>query len=132
MNYLRRARELAGLSLYEMPTVAPVSVVAMAHCEAGISQPSVELLAALIEHPRFHASAAILALHALLASGLSARQVARSVGVDDSDVAQWRVGKRLVPKAYEGSIMSGWRALRDQPRASPPAHVLAPPAVALW
>ena len=122
MNYLTRARERAGLSPYEVPALVPVSVVRLAYYESGLLPAPVELLAALMEHPRFAASAGVLALHALLASGMLPSAVARFAGVDASDVTKWRAGDRLVPENRGRPLVAHVRAMR-----SPPTRVAPPP-----
>lgn len=116
MNYLLRARELAGVTLYEMPSLVPVSVVRWAHYETGLEPAPAELLTALLDCPRFSASAPVLALHALLASGMSQRDVALAVGVTDSEVSRWMHGRRLVPPERAEALLACWRETREPAR----------------
>lgn len=111
MNYLTRARERAGLSLYEVPALVPVSTVRLAYYESGLLPAPAELLAAMMEHPRFQASAGVLALHALLASGMRQSLIASLAGVDPSDVTKWRTGERLVPEVRGRSLVASARTL---------------------
>jgi hypothetical protein len=133
VNYLTRARERAGLSLYEVPALVPVSVVRLAYYESGLLPAPVELLAALMDHPRFAASAGVLAMHALLASGMLPSAVARFAGVDQSDVTKWRTGDRMVPENRGRVLISHARALFSAPRrVSPPAPAIIDAASIGW
>lgn len=129
MNYLTRARERAGLSLYDVPALVPVSTVRLAYYESGLLPAPAELLAALMDHPRFSASAGVLALHALLASGMRQSLVANLAGVDPSDVTKWRTGERLVPEVRAKSLIAQaralFRALRPEPPAAPEASAIS-------
>ena len=111
MNYLTRARELAGLTLYDVPRHVPVSVVRLAHYEEGLEPAPAELLRAMLDCQRFEASRPVLALHLLL-STLTGRQVAQRLGCFDTDVSRWRSGQRLIPAGYHASLI----AMATEPR----------------
>jgi transcriptional regulator with XRE-family HTH domain len=104
VSYLTRTREIAGLTLYEVPRHVPVSVVRLAHYEEGLDEAPAELLRAMLDCPRFDASRPALSLHLLL-STMTARQVAQRLGCFDTDVSRWRTGRRLIPVGYHAGLI---------------------------
>jgi transcriptional regulator with XRE-family HTH domain len=121
-EHLRRQRILRGISQPESANEIGVSEEEVWRWEAGKRRPSVPLLPRLIEFLGYCPYDPDASLKKRLtdvreALGLTRREVARRLGVDDSTVSRWESGERRPPAWYRRKLLALDADLQLRPTA---------------